>query len=154
MVTVACIPLIVLPISVEGELFPYVWHLSGFAATGVAGAFAFSHVMRGFYRFIELMQRQLLSLKVEKLECSCCSLGTCTSCGGKAMCDRQVISECIAKWFGSTDNFEQCIRTEVVDVITAQLERNAFSDAWGVAILSPAQTVGHIRSISVRVAKT
>ena len=137
--TIAFIPILVLPVYVEGESFPYTWHITGFATAGVAGAYAACHVMRGLYRSIEVMQRQLLSLQVSKLKCSCCSRGLCVSSGGRIFCDRQVISECIAAWFGSTENFEEYIRNEVVDVITTQLERNAFSDAWSFAVLSPAQ---------------
>ena len=143
MITMAFLPILVLPIHMEGVLlgnwFPYTWHIAGFATTGVAGAYACCHVLRGFYRSIEVMQTQLLSLQVSKLKCSCCSTGQCVSSGGRDICDRQVISECIATWFGSTEDFAEYIRSEVVDVITTQLERNAFSDAWGVAVLCPAQ---------------
>ena len=95
------------------------------------------HVFRGFYRSVETMQAQLLSLQVTDLKCSCCSAGHVYPDGRRMICDRQVISECIAIWFGSTDDFVRCIRAEVVDVITGQLEENAFSIAWSLAVNSP-----------------
>ena len=138
MATIAFIPLLVLPTYLEGALFPWAWHVAGFTATGVAGSYAYCHVLRRFYRSVEVMQRQLLSLQMAELKCSCCSTGECVRAGGRMACDRQVISECISIWFGSTQNFAEYIRTEVVDVISEQLERNSFSGTWSVAVLSPA----------------
>ena len=136
--TIAFIPVLVLPERLEGALFPYAWHLVGFFVCGLAGSYACCHVLRGFYRSVEVMQRQLLSLQIAELKCSCCSTGKCGRADGWTVCDRQVISECIAIWFGSTQSFVEYIRTEVVDVITEQLERNSFSGTWSVAIISPA----------------
>ena len=136
MATFAFIPLVVFPFQLQREI-QFTLHLASFATAGSVGAYLCCHVMRGFYRSIEVMQRQLLSLEVADLKCSCCSTGRCID--GQTVCDREVISGIIAIWFGSTQNFAEHVGTEVVDVITSQLEQNAFSYAWSVAIVSPAQ---------------
>ena len=139
-VTLAFIPVVAFPTFLVDGRFGLALPLACFATIGVANAYACCHILRGFYRSIEVMQRQLLSLQVSELKCSCCSTGKCTARGAnKAICDKQVIAECIAIWFGSTQDFEEYVQTEVVDVITEQLERRSFGDAWSVALLSPAQ---------------
>ncbi|CAJ1458310.1 unnamed protein product [Effrenium voratum] len=136
MATIGFIPLVVvLSIHYHPQTaFPYTWYITGFVATVTAGTYAMCHVMRGLYRSIEVMQRQLLSLEVAQLKCTCCSTGTCARSG---VCDKRVISACIAIWFGSTDDFVGYIRSTVVDVISAQLELNAFNVAWSVAMICP-----------------
>ena len=137
MATFEFIPMLVLPIRYPSQTtFPSAWRTAFYGTTVFAGAYTMCHVMRGFYRSIEVMQRQLLSLQIEQLKCSCCSTGRCRN--RSTVCDKVIISECIAIWFGSTEDFVEYIRTTVVDVITAQLEHNAFSFAWGVAIVCPA----------------
>ncbi|CAJ1393962.1 unnamed protein product [Effrenium voratum] len=111
--------------------------LGGFFVVGIVGASASTHTLRGFYRAVETMQRQLLSLRVAQLKCTCCSRGHIGHDGRRMICDREVISTCITKWFGSTDSFEAYIRTEVVEVATEQLERSSFNYAWSVLVCSP-----------------
>ncbi|CAJ1448262.1 unnamed protein product [Effrenium voratum] len=136
MITIAFIPLLVVPIHEDPETssLAHAWHLTAFVTTAVAGAYACCHFMRGFYRSVEVMQRQLLCLQIAQLKCSCCSTGRCR---GGEVCDKRIIAECIAIWFGSAQDFVEYIRTEVVEVITKQLERNAFNLAWSLAITSP-----------------
>ena len=85
------------------------------------------HVFRCFYGSVETMQAQLLSLQVTDLKCSCCNAHHVFPNGRRMICDRKVISGCIAIWFGSTDNFLRCFRTEVVDVITGQLQQKCLA---------------------------
>ena len=135
--TIGFIPLLVaFPIDHHPQTaWPYVWYVTGFTTIVNATAYASCHIMRRFYRSIEVMQRQLLSLQIDQLKCSCCSTGKCARA---QFCDRRVISECIGIWFGSSNSFAEYIRTTVVDAVTAQLEHDAFSFAWSVAIICPA----------------
>ncbi|CAJ1360086.1 unnamed protein product [Effrenium voratum] len=96
-----------------------------------------AHVGRGFYRSIEAMQRKLLSLRVAETECNCCKVGHVDVEGEQLLCDRVVIYDCIARWFGSIEEFEEFIHTKVVDEITRGIERTKFSDAWAVAMATP-----------------
>ncbi|CAJ1414923.1 unnamed protein product [Effrenium voratum] len=129
------IPIIALPLPADDSI---AGNVAGFLALGVGGALATVHVLRGFYRSVETMQRQLLSLQLEELKCCCCSIGHVTDDGEAVLCDRQVICECIARWYGSDIDFASHIRTEVVEVITATLEKNTFGFSWGICVGAPA----------------
>ena len=49
----------------------------------------------------------------------------------------QVITMCICRWFGSCEDFERYVRSEVCDVLTQQLH-SAFGPAWCCAMATPA----------------
>ncbi|CAJ1409755.1 unnamed protein product, partial [Effrenium voratum] len=102
----------------------------------VAGCGA-AHVFRGLCRSVEVMQKQLLSLKVAETKCTCCTVHHLLG-GQRLLCDRQVICECMTRWFGSVVDFEQCIRTEVADVVSEKLDRAAFGDTLGIGMAAPA----------------
>ncbi|CAJ1445647.1 unnamed protein product [Effrenium voratum] len=138
MATMAFIPLLVLPSKMPSEI-KFAVHIAALTTAGGVVAYSCCHVLRGFYRSVEVMQRRLLCLRVAELKCSCCSAGQCIPTGGEKSCDREILSGIIAIWFGSTQNFADYVGTEVVDAITSQIEQDAFSYAGSVAIVSPAQ---------------
>ncbi|CAJ1443419.1 unnamed protein product [Effrenium voratum] len=106
------------------------------AAVSIASSVA-AQVFRGLCRSVEVMQKQLLSLKVANTKCTCCIVGHVMD-GERLLCDRQAICECMASWFGSVEEFEHCIRSEVVEVVSRELDRAAFGHAFYLGMAAPA----------------
>ena len=45
--------------------------------------------------------------------------------------------ECVCIWFGSTEGFEDCIRSEVLEVVTSRLQDQVFTRQWILAVHIP-----------------
>ncbi|CAK9008298.1 unnamed protein product [Durusdinium trenchii] len=53
------------------------------------------------------------------------------------MCDRQIVKECVCIWFGSEEAFEELIRSEVLDALSAGLQNGVFTRSWSLCVCSP-----------------
>ena len=49
--------------------------------------------------------------------------------GRPMMCDRDVVKQCVTIWFGSTEAFEELIRSDVSE-IARELRQNVFTRGW------------------------
>ncbi|CAJ1390744.1 unnamed protein product, partial [Effrenium voratum] len=93
---------------------------------------------RAFYRHVEVMEKRLRTLRVADTSCACCCLGHVGPDREALACDKAVICEVIAQWFGSLEKFEHYIQTEVAAVLGHQLRNDSFGYGWAVCVSMPA----------------
>ncbi|CAE7356662.1 unnamed protein product [Symbiodinium natans] len=84
----------------------------------------FVHAMRAYCRDIDTMQRQLMEFSVSSATSHCCESSSCAN--HVSICDREVILQCIVAWFGSVENFEIHVRSDVRVSMAGQLANGAF----------------------------
>ena len=90
---------------------------------------------------LDIMKQQLLEISFDTTKSSCCeknhqkaaSNGECEP----ILCDRKVVKECVNIWFGSQDAFEQHVRSEVLEILTLNLQERVFTMTWALAVTSP-----------------
>ena len=75
--------------------------------------------MREFFRSVDSLHRELQQCK--DCLCYCCAVGHRQADGRRMACDRRVINSCITLWFGSVENFDSAVRSEVLACLTEQL---------------------------------
>ena len=92
--------------------------------------------LRGFYRSIDKMEEQLRRFRLEDATCHCCTVGH-QNRGVNTVCDREVIEQCIAQWFGSREAFENCVQTTVSKALSKQLGQFSFPISWMFGCSSP-----------------
>ena len=110
------------------------------AAAGAAGlllGYPTVKLMRGYFRSIEAMARQLSNVSFDSCHCSCCDQEHVTPTGQPMICDREVVRQCVLTWFGSEEAFEESVRSEVLEILRTDLER-AFSLEWALGVTMPA----------------
>ena len=105
-----------------------------FAAVGAVASYSAAVLFRRYYRSIQAMEDELSVFQLERTQCLCCSLGHGP---GPAFCDRQLVTECIRKWFGSTEGFEQCVRSSVSAALSEQLGNFSFPYFWVLGSTMP-----------------
>ena len=79
------------------------------------------------------LKRKLRHLSVDETKCACCDHGHVID-GHKVMCDRQIVKECVCIWFGSEEAFEELIRSEVLDALSAGLQNGVFTRSWSLCV--------------------
>ena len=82
-----------------------------------------AHAVRNFFRSIDKMQQQVSKFSIEESTSSCCENAHPDGIG----CDRKIILRCISAWFGSVQNFELCVQTDVRRILVQQLSNQAFA---------------------------
>eukprot|EP00913_Durusdinium_trenchii_P012720 g11946.t1 len=80
------------------------------------------------------MREQLQSFRVTDATCHCC---TVDHRGGAMHCDREVIQQCLVQWFGSIENFEKSVQTNVSEALLHQLGYFSFPISWMLACAAP-----------------
>lgn len=84
-----------------------------------------AHLGRIFCRNLDMLQRQLLQFSIEDAKCACCETDDCKrvdpKTGQQFACDREVLLQVIAAWFGSISKFEALIHGEVRRVLFCEL---------------------------------
>ncbi|CAE6972020.1 unnamed protein product [Symbiodinium sp. CCMP2592] len=106
-----------------------------FGAAFVASLTLLAHTVRGYCRDICVMQHQLATFAIDQAVCECCSQH---KCDGLMLCDRDVIVPCISAWFGSIENFEQCVQSELRTLLVHQLTQEAFQYRRILEMCTPA----------------
>ncbi|CAJ1435973.1 unnamed protein product [Effrenium voratum] len=89
---------------------------------------------RAYFRGVEAMRRQLEEFRLADAMCHCCSRGHEEQ---PKKCDRDLLSACVGKWFGSVEEFEVSVRTQVASTLDQQLGAHAFPYCWLLAATSP-----------------
>ena len=67
----------------------------------------------------------------------------------RELCDREVISLCIRKWFGSESAFERLVNTDVSSALASALGDASFSYLWLLMISAPINW-GHMDQVAAR----
>eukprot|EP00933_Yihiella_yeosuensis_P060405 TRINITY_DN6311_c0_g1_i1.p1 TRINITY_DN6311_c0_g1~~TRINITY_DN6311_c0_g1_i1.p1 ORF type:complete len:795 (+),score=105.05 TRINITY_DN6311_c0_g1_i1:82-2466(+) len=89
------------------------------------------HSLRRFHRDMTILKHHLKKFKVANTECFCC-----TAChkdrdtGAKINCDREVIQACIVAWFGSLDEFDDFVQSELAQYFYHSLGRFGLPYRW------------------------
>ena len=104
---------------------------------GVSGMWYPISSIRSFYRSIDTMAEQLRRFRLGNATCHCCTIGHQAEPGRVKICDREVIEQCILKWFGSIESFEECVQTTVSSALSRQLGHFSFPVRWMFACSSP-----------------
>eukprot|EP00438_Fugacium_kawagutii_P023952 Skav213222 [mRNA] locus=scaffold369:119199:120668:+ [translate_table: standard] len=130
------VPFLTVPLQPEGLstfLYPI---LSGLLLGVLAGYFAVS-TLRGYFRDLERMEQQLLSISFDRARCTCCDQNHVSPLGSAMICDRKIVNKCVRRWFGSQQNFEETLRSEVLDILARDLNDRVFCTRWILAVTSP-----------------
>ncbi|CAE7410120.1 unnamed protein product [Symbiodinium sp. CCMP2456] len=89
---------------------------------------------RAYFRSVSDSQEKLASWRLADVKCACCDTG---HVHGGGICDRKVVLKCIHQWFGSLDNFESRVRTEIRETFVHEQSRQPFTYGQVVAVLAP-----------------
>ena len=93
--------------------------------------------IRSYFRDLDTMKLQLLSISVDSTRSACCDLNHVSASGERMLCDRKIVKECVKIWFGSELTFEDTVRTEVLDALNHDLTQKVFSTPWAWGVTSP-----------------
>lgn len=73
---------------------------------------------------------RLLSISFAKTRSSCCDLDHTSPSGARLLCDRRIVQDCVAIWFGSEAAFEESVRKEVLSILKEDLKGKVFTREW------------------------
>ncbi|CAE7510778.1 unnamed protein product [Symbiodinium sp. CCMP2592] len=89
---------------------------------------------RAYFRTVSNSQKKLAGWRLADVKCSCCDTGHVR---GGGICDRKVVMKCIHQWFGSLDDFESHVRTEIRDTFVHEQSSQPFTYTQVVIALVP-----------------
>ncbi|CAK8988825.1 unnamed protein product [Durusdinium trenchii] len=97
----------------------------------LAGLFC-CHTLRRYYRSLEATNRRLQRFELQKAFCWCCSVNHINPTTGQpiAMCDREIVRQCVTSWYGSEKEFDRSVRTVVATALKQQLGCDALPYGW------------------------
>lgn len=93
-------------------------------------------VLHHYWRGILEGDEQLGTFHWKDTTCDCCSRNHVDEHGRGIPCDKEALSGCIEQWFGSVDNFDHLVRTEVRAAFRNQMTRIPFGvvDLMGLPV--------------------
>ena len=86
-------------------------------------AYALVSTLRSYFRDLDTMRQQLLSVSFDTALCDCCTNNHVTPSGAPSTCDRKILKVCLGIWFGSSESFERTLRSEVLAILEQDLEQ-------------------------------
>jgi len=93
---------------------------------------------RRHFRSIETVQKQLLNFALQDTSCTCCDWNhRYPKTGAEMPCDRGLLEDCIRVWFGSTQEFEEVVRTRVYEAFASKMGRYNIPYLWIVGPTVP-----------------
>ena len=101
--------------------------------TGFLAMMAF----RGYFHSLKLLDKKLKATNFDEVQSACCQLGHVNAAGHAMMCDREVVKQCVAIWFGSTVAFEELVRSDVSEIVATELRQNVFTRGWALQVSAP-----------------
>ncbi len=130
------IPLIMVPIDVSQPIFQLAAAGGVILCASVVSYVAMS-TLRSYFRDLDIMKQQLLDVSFDTARSACCDNDHVGSGGGRMLCDRKIVKECVNQWFGSQEVFEHTLRSEILDVLTCDLAKRAFTTKSTLAMFMP-----------------
>ena len=115
------------------ELVPVIGLLAFGAVTGWGALMAF----RGYFYSLTVLDKKLKSISFEEVRSSCCELNHVNTAGHPMLCDREVVKQCVAIWFGSTAAFEEMVRSDFSEKVATELLQNVFTRGWVLQAFAP-----------------
>ena len=129
------VAMVVVPIdNVELLVIP----MSATSVFAVAVSYPACSMMRAYFRSLDVMERQLLSVSFATTKSACCDMEHVSSSGQPLICGREVVKECVRTWFGSEATFEDTLRSEVLMILKDDLCDKAFTREWTMGVTAPA----------------
>ena len=98
---------------------------------------ALSHWLRSYFLQMEECHRQVRNFSLNGVKSYCCSVNHVDAAGNRMICDREIILECIRSWFGSDEEFEQAVRSQVSSALMKGVGYNALPYSWLVGVSLP-----------------
>ena len=111
-----------LPPDAHGD---FLWPAMGLVA--FVGFYMCVAALRAYFQSVQLLESELADFSVKDSLCWCCSCNHRDHSGAPLSCDREVVFRCIIIWFGSLENFETKVRTEVLENLVDQLSKQIFT---------------------------
>ena len=96
----------------------------------------FVHLLRLYCEWVETAWLQLRSFSLVDAKTHCCSSNHVDETGASIVCDREIILECLRTWFGSEEEFELCVRSQVSLALEQGLGSKRFLLSWFLGICS------------------
>eukprot|EP00438_Fugacium_kawagutii_P030369 Skav223252 [mRNA] locus=scaffold2231:570270:571119:- [translate_table: standard] len=97
--------------------------------------------VRNYNRCIDKLEVQLKNFDIRDAQCYCCSVDHVDPShleeSNPMICDREVIKQCISNWFGSMDNFHECVHSTVFANLIEQLLNRPFPVWWLIGASIP-----------------
>ena len=94
------------------------------------------HLLRVHFERVEAALLQLKGFTLADTTTQCCTSDHRDVSGNRIRCDREILLECMRTWFGSGEEFERCVRSQVSSAFGKALGRHAFPFKWFIAIAS------------------
>jgi len=104
---------------------------------GLIVAYSVVSTLRNYFRDLDIMKQQLLSISLDATRSACCDREHLDESGHRIICDRMVVKKCVDIWFGSQEAFENTVKSEVLNVLVQDLNERVFTTPWSLAVLVP-----------------
>ncbi|CAE7246770.1 unnamed protein product [Symbiodinium sp. CCMP2456] len=88
------------------------------------GLYINTATFRIYFRSVNDSMDRLARWSLADVNCFCCSDGHNQSRG---LCDREIVLKCIRTWFGSVEEFEKRVRTELLNIFVYEQSRQSFT---------------------------
>ena len=109
---------------------------------GMIAAFPAVSTVRSYFRDLDVMKQQLLSISFDATKSACCDQNHVDPRTGQSLlCDRKIVKECVNIWFGNQQVFEDAVRSEVLKILERDLSERVFSSAWCLGVTSPVMLI-------------
>ncbi|CAL1162318.1 unnamed protein product [Cladocopium goreaui] len=108
---------------------------------GMMAAYPAVSILRNYFRDLDVMKQQLLSISFDTTRSACCDQDHVDPMGQTLLCDRRIVKECVDIWFGSQQAFEDTVRSEVLNILEHELSERVFSTAWALGVSSPVMLI-------------
>ena len=135
----AMLGLIALPwdLALAKTLEIWIWPLVGFMGCGFAVGFWALTAFRRFFRSVDVLEDKLGRTNFDTVRSACCDSQHVSPQGNPMLCDREVLKQCVATWFGNMEAFEESIHADVLDTIVEELRHSVFTTGWIVQVSVP-----------------
>ncbi|CAE7594130.1 unnamed protein product, partial [Symbiodinium necroappetens] len=120
--------------SVSGPQYSFLYTTFLTAVAAFLFGYVLAGILRRYFRDLDTMRRQLQSMSFDTALCECCTRGHADLPG--LPCDRKILKQCVVMWFGSLESFESTLRSEVLEVLTRDLEE-VFTTRSTIAAYTP-----------------
>eukprot|EP00438_Fugacium_kawagutii_P017701 Skav216316 [mRNA] locus=scaffold3892:17797:19623:- [translate_table: standard] len=104
---------------------------------GLLVGYPAASLMREYFRSLDVLEEQLLSVSFAKTRSSCCDLDHISPSGARLLCDRRIVQDCVTIWFGSEAAFEESVRREVLTILKEDLKGKVFTREWARGVTIP-----------------
>ncbi|CAK8987478.1 unnamed protein product [Durusdinium trenchii] len=85
------------------------------------------HAFRGYFRSLEATNQRLQQFQLQKCHCWCCSVNHVNPASGQPiqLCDREIVCQCVMRWYGSEEEFDNSVRSVVASALKQQMGSDA-----------------------------